>query len=54
MLKEIYEQVEVMDNVFRGRINFETYDLHSDTLEDLSKEDIRNITIVASGTSYNA
>ncbi|MBP9811872.1 glutamine--fructose-6-phosphate transaminase (isomerizing), partial [Candidatus Gracilibacteria bacterium] len=54
MLKEIYEQVEVMDNVFRGRINFETYDLHSDTLEDLSKEDIKNITIVASGTSYNA
>ncbi len=48
MLKEIYEQVEVMDNVFRGRINFETSELRSDTLEELSKEDIKNITIVAS------
>lgn len=38
MLKEIWEQPRVLEDVFRGRIQYETNDLHSDTLETLSTE----------------
>jgi len=38
MLKEIWEQPQVLEDVFRGRINFYSNELHSDTLEDLSKQ----------------
>jgi glucosamine--fructose-6-phosphate aminotransferase (isomerizing) len=54
MLKEIWEQPKVLEDVFRGRINFETNELHSDTLEHISSLGINRITIVASGTSYHA
>ncbi|PID84281.1 glutamine--fructose-6-phosphate transaminase (isomerizing) [Candidatus Gracilibacteria bacterium] len=54
MLKEIYEQQTVLQEMFRGRINFETNTLHSDVLEELVKEEIEKITIVASGTSYHS
>lgn len=54
MLKEIHEQREVLENVFRGRINFETAELHSDTLEHIATLGIKRVTIVASGTSYHS
>jgi glutamine---fructose-6-phosphate transaminase (isomerizing) len=54
MLKEIFEQKEVLENVFRGRINFETKELHSDTLESITELGIKRVTIVASGTSSHA
>ncbi len=54
MLKEIFEQPDVLQNVFRGRIDFENHSLHSDTLESISQLSIEKITIVASGTSYHA
>jgi glucosamine--fructose-6-phosphate aminotransferase (isomerizing) len=54
MLKEIFEQPKVLEDVFRGRINFESYDLHSDTLEHIAGLAIKRVTIVASGTSYHA
>lgn len=54
MLKEIFEQKEVIENVFRGRINFETNELHSDTLESIAELGIKRVTVVASGTSSHA
>lgn len=54
MLKEIFEQPKVLEDVFRGRINFESKELHSDTLEHISELWIERVTIVASGTSYHA
>ncbi len=54
MLKEIFDQGSVIREVFRGRVNFETAELHSETLQEIEKEDFENIVIVASGTSYHA
>jgi glucosamine--fructose-6-phosphate aminotransferase (isomerizing) len=54
MLKEIWEQPRVLEDVFRGRIDFSTHSLHSDTLENISKLGIKRITVVASGTSYHS
>lgn len=54
MLKEIWEQPRVLEDVFRGRINFDTNELHSDTLEHISTLGIERVTIIASGTSYHA
>ena len=54
MLKEVFEQPRVLEDVFRGRIDFQNYSLHSDTLENISKLGIKRVTIVASGTSYHS
>lgn len=54
MLKEIFDQPKVIEDVFRGRINFETHELHSDTLDHIANLGIEKITIVASGTSYHS
>ena len=54
MLKEVFEQPRVLEDVFRGRIDFTSYSLHSDTLENISKLGIKKVTIVASGTSYHS
>jgi glutamine---fructose-6-phosphate transaminase (isomerizing) len=54
MLKEIFEQGEVLENVWRGRVDFDTAELHSDTLERISTLGITRAIIVASGTSYHA
>lgn len=54
MLKEIFEQPKVIEDVFRGRINFDTHELHSDTIEHIITLGIEKIVIVASGTSYHS
>lgn len=41
-------------DVFRGRVNFENKELHSETLEKISPKNYERIIIVASGTSYHA
>ncbi len=54
MLKEVFEQPRVLEDVFRGRIDFQNYSLHSDTLAHIATLGIKRINIVASGTSYHA
>ncbi len=54
MMKEIHEQPQVVENVFAGRVNFETAEIASPTLKALAKRDISRIVIIASGTSYHA
>ena len=54
MLKEVFEQPRVLEDVFRGRIDFANYSLHSDTLAHIATLGIKRVTVVASGTSYHS
>lgn len=54
MLKEIFDQGAVIRDVFRGRVDFGTASLHSETLNAIAPKNFEKITIVASGTSYHA
>lgn len=52
--KEIDEAPEVLKNVFKWRIDFETKTIKSETLDELNEYDIQRIEIIASGSSYFA
>lgn len=52
--KEIHEIPEVIENVFKWRINFDTKSIHNETLQELNEQDIERIEIIASGSSYFA
>lgn len=52
--KEIHEIPEVLENVFKWRINFENKTITNETLEELNKKEIERIEIIASGSSYFA
>lgn len=52
--KEIFEIPSVLENVFSGRVNFETKEINNETLDLLWDLDIDNICIVSSGSSYYA
>lgn len=54
MLKEIYEQPSVLDNIFLGRVDFEQKVLNASAFYDLDKYSFRKIVFVACGTSYFA
>jgi glucosamine--fructose-6-phosphate aminotransferase (isomerizing) len=52
--KEIHEIPRVLENALKWRIDFEKKQIHSSTLEKLNTYDIKNIEIIASGSSYFA
>ncbi len=52
--KEINEIPEVIENVFKWRIDFDTKTIHNETLLELNEHDIERIEIIASGSSYFA
>ena len=52
--KEINEIPSVLRNALKWRINFETKTIHNETLDELSKNKINNIEIIASWSSYFA
>ncbi len=52
--KEIHEAPEVLKNVFKWRIDFDTKTIKSETLDELNECDIKRIEIIASGSSYFA
>ena len=52
--KEIYEIPDVFKNALKWRINFETGEIRSDTLDALGDHEIDRIEIIASGSSYFA
>lgn len=54
MLKEIFEQPEILKRVFQWRIDLDTWDLFADALMDLEKLNIKNVTFIACWTSYHA
>ena len=54
MLKEIYEQGQVLRNVFAGRIDFKTKTINNITLNEVVTQGFERVHIIASGTSYHA
>ncbi len=56
MQKEIFEQARTLTDTMRGRIDFQTGDVHLDTLPLTEEEakSIHRLVIVACGTSYYA
>lgn len=52
--KEIHDIPTVLENVFKGRINFDDKTIHNETLEELAEHDIERIEIISSGSSYYA
>ena len=52
--KEINEIPSVLRNALKWRINFETKTIHNETLEELGKQKINSIEIIASWSSYFA
>ena len=52
--KEINEIPSVLRNALKWRINFDTKTIHNETLDELSKNKITNIEIIASWSSYFA
>lgn len=55
MLKEIYEQSDVIKNALMGRIDFDTLSVDSQSLREIKNmEDITSVHFIACGTSYHA
>ena len=54
MLKEIYEAPNVLEDVFRGRINFVDGTIAADAFRDIRDVPFTRIEFVACGTSYHA
>ena len=52
--KEIHEIPTVFRNALKWRINFETKEIHNETLEELGEYEIDKIEIIASGSSSYA
>ncbi len=51
MLKEIYEQPNVLSRVCKWRVSFEDFTLHADAFHGMHQEDYKKIVTVACGTS---
>jgi glutamine---fructose-6-phosphate transaminase (isomerizing) len=54
MLKEIYEAPNVLEDVFRGRINFTDGTIAADAFRDIRDIPFTRIEFIACGTSYHA
>lgn len=54
MLKEIFEQPNIMRRIYKWRINFETWQLRADAFHWLQTEEYTTFNWVACGTSYHS
>ena len=54
MLKEIFECPEITQNILWWRINFDTHEIKSNSLDKIDFTKIEKIEIIASWTSYNS
>lgn len=54
MLKEIYEQPNIIKEIFRWRIDFDAKILNSTAFQELNKTHFDKVVFVACGTSYHA
>lgn len=54
MLKEIFEQPNIIRRIYKGRVNFETGHLRADAFHGLQHEEYLNFHWVACGTSYHS
>ncbi len=54
MLKEIFEQPNIIKRIFKWRVDFEHYGLAADAFHGMQHESYRQIAYVGCGTSYHA
>jgi glucosamine--fructose-6-phosphate aminotransferase (isomerizing) len=54
MLKEIYEQPNIIRRIYKGRVDFDERKLTADAFHGMQQEGYDHITFVACGTSYHA
>jgi len=54
MLKEIYEQPNIVRRIYKGRANFVDYKLTADAFHGMQEERYQDMIFVACGTSYHA
>lgn len=54
MLKEIFEQPNIIRRIFKWRVDFNQNLLHADAFHGMQDENYKKIIFVACGTSYNA
>jgi glucosamine 6-phosphate synthetase-like amidotransferase/phosphosugar isomerase protein len=54
MLKEIFEQANIIRRIFKGRVDFNKNFLKSEAFHGMENENFKKIVFVGCGTSYNA
>jgi glucosamine 6-phosphate synthetase-like amidotransferase/phosphosugar isomerase protein len=54
MLKEIFEQANIIRRIFKGRVDFQNKILNSDAFHGMKNEKFEHIVFIGCGTSYNA
>jgi glucosamine--fructose-6-phosphate aminotransferase (isomerizing) len=54
MLKEIFEQPNIIRRIFKGRVDFNKKLLNAEAFHGMQDEQFKKIVFVGCGTSYNA
>jgi len=54
MLKEIFEQANIIRRIFKGRVDFNKKFLNAEAFHGMQNEQFKKIVFVGCGTSYNA
>ncbi len=54
MLKEIYEQPNIIRRIFKWRVDFNNYTMNAEAFHGMQNENFQKIVFVGCGTSYNA
>ncbi len=54
MLKEIFEQANIIRRIFKGRADFHTNFLNAEAFHGMQNEKFKKIVFIGCGTSYNA
>ena len=54
MLKEIFEQANIIRRIFKGRIDFSKKTLNAEAFHGMQNENFEHIVFIGCGTSYNA
>lgn len=54
MLKEIFEQANIIRRIFKGRVSFQNKLLNAEAFHGMQNENFRHIVFIGCGTSFNA
>ncbi len=54
MLKEIFEQANIIRRIFKGRVDFQNKLLNAEAFHGMQDENFEHIVFIGCGTSYNA
>lgn len=54
MIKEVFEQPNIIRRIFKWRINFSNYSMNAEAFHGMQNENFKKIVFVGCGTSYNA